>query len=253
MAISTQRVAEGVHRVADGLVNWYLVEEGERIALVDAGWPRSWPRIEAALRELGRSSADVEVVLLTHAHPDHMGAAERARLTTGAPVRVHRDEVARAHGKAKGSSPWALVPGLVPQLRRGAALKFVLHATAQGFLFPKWIKEVEAFDSGEELEAPGRPRVVPTPGHTEGHVSFHLPDRGVLIAGDAMATLDPITGARGPRMVHDVVNADPAQVRASLSGVEGLGDLTLLPGHGDPWTGSMADAVARAREADRSG
>jgi len=253
MAVSTEQVKDGVHRVADGLVNWYLIEDGGRLAIVDAGWPRSWPRIEQAIRALGRSPADVDSVLLTHGHPDHMGAAERARTTIGVPVRASRAEVGRVRGEAKGSSPLLLVPGLVPQLRRPAAVKFVLQATAQGFLWPTWVKEVHPFDIGDELDAPGRPRVIATPGHTEGHVSFHFSSRGVLISGDAIATLDPISGARGPRLVHDVVNAEPARTRASLAAIEAIEADTLLPGHGDPWRGSMADAVAQARAADASG
>jgi len=246
-------VGEGVHRVADGLVNWYVVEDEGRLALFDTGWPRSWATIEGALRGLGRSAADVEAIVLTHAHPDHMGAAERARQATGAPVRVHREENPRLRGESKDASPLKLVPALVPQLRRGPALRFVLQATARGFLFPTWVKNAVTFETGEELDVPGRPRVLGTPGHTEGHVSFHLPSRGVLICGDAMATYDPITGATGPRVVHDVVNSDPALARASLAEIEAVEAVeadTLLPGHGDPWRGSMADAVARARESD---
>lgn len=106
------------------------------------------------------------------------------------------------------------------------------------------------FEPGEELDVPGRPRVLATPGHTEGHVSFALSARGVLIAGDAMATYDPITGATGPRVVHDVVNSDTALAHTSLAEIEAVGADTLLPGHGDPWRGSMADAVARARASD---
>ena len=44
------------------------------------------PRIEAAIRELGRSPADISAVVLTHAHPDHLGAAEAVRQRLGAPA-----------------------------------------------------------------------------------------------------------------------------------------------------------------------
>ena len=55
MMASTEMVGSGVHRIADGVVNWYLIEDSGEVALVDAGWPRSWPRVEKALSSIGRS------------------------------------------------------------------------------------------------------------------------------------------------------------------------------------------------------
>ncbi|MDQ6835998.1 MAG: MBL fold metallo-hydrolase [Actinomycetota bacterium] len=244
---SLTQVVEGVHRYADGLVNWYLIEDGGELTLVDAGWPRSWGRVQAAVGQLGHP---ITAIVLTHAHPDHLGAAEPARKATGAPVHVHRDEVARAHGDAKGSSPFTLVPSLLPTLWQPTALGFVLHAAARGFMTPTWVSDVTPFASHEQLDVPGRPWAIPTPGHTAGHVSLHLPQRGVVITGDALATLDVLTRATGSRLMPDALNSDPAQTRASLDALTGLDAGTLLPGHGDPFGGSPADAVAQARERD---
>ncbi len=249
MAQSTSltQAADRVHRYADGLVNWYLVEEGNELTLVDAGWPRSWPHVEAAVAQLGHP---ITAIVLTHAHPDHLGAAEPARQATGATVHVHREEVARAHGKAKGSSPFTLVPSLLPTLWRPTALGFVIHATARGFMTPTWVSDVKPYASYDQLDVPGRPHVIPTPGHTAGHVSLHLPDRGVLITGDALATLDVLSRATGPRLMPDALNSDPVQTRSSLDALTGLDAGTLLPGHGEPFAGPPSDAVARARETD---
>jgi len=246
----TEQITDGVYRVADGIVNWYLVQEGGEVALYDAGWPRSWPHVEAALRELGRNPSDVTAIVLTHAHPDHLGAAERARKACGAPVYVHAPEVARAHGKAKGSSPFTLVPELLPTMWRPSATAFVLHATARGFMTPTWVKDVTPFTAGEVLDLPGHPRPVATPGHTEGHVSLVLEEQGVVVTGDAIATLDVLTRTRGPQLMPDQLNGDPERTRASLDVIAGLPVGTLLPGHGEPFLGDPSDAVSRARAAD---
>lgn len=242
----TEQIADGVHRVADGIVNWYLVTDGDEVALYDAGWPRSWPRVQGALAELGRSPADVTAILLTHGHPDHLGAAEHARKACRAAVHVHEAEAPRARGVADGASPWALVPGLIPTLWRPSSLGFVLQATAKGFLFPNWPQDVTTFASGAQLDVPGRPRAVPTPGHTAGHVSFVLEDRGVVFAGDALATLDVLTREEGPRLMPARLDADHDQARRSLDALAGLDAGVLLPGHGEPFRGAPSAATARA-------
>jgi glyoxylase-like metal-dependent hydrolase (beta-lactamase superfamily II) len=246
----TEQLTPAVYRVADGIVNWYVVEEGGEVALFDAGWPRSWARIEAVLRELGRRPADVTAIVLTHAHPDHLGAAETARKKCRATVYVHRPEIPRAQGEAKGSSPFSLVPGLLPTLWRPTATAFVLEAAAHGFMFPTWVTQLTPFDAKAVLDVPGHPKAVSTPGHTEGHASFVFEDQGVVVTGDALATLNVLTRSRGPQLMPGPLNHDSTQARASLDVLAGLSG-SLLPGHGEPSRDSPADAVARAREADR--
>ncbi len=86
-------VAEGVHRIEDCFTNWYLVEDGDRLTVVDAGVPTSWRSFCDALGRIGRRPEDVEAVVLTHAHFDHVGFAERARRELGVPVYVHENDV----------------------------------------------------------------------------------------------------------------------------------------------------------------
>jgi glyoxylase-like metal-dependent hydrolase (beta-lactamase superfamily II) len=245
-ALST--VADRVHRYSDGLVNWYVVEGDGGLTLVDAGWPRSWPRVLDALRQLGRSPADISAVALTHGHGDHLGSAEHAR-AAGAIVYGHREEVPRIQGKRPGGSSFAVLTHLLPHLWRPASFRFVVHATARGFMTPKWVGAVTPFDDNDELDIPGRPRVVLTPGHTEGHVSFVLDDRGVVFTGDALVTTDPFTAKPGPRIQSESLNLDTARALDSLAALETVDAEIVLTGHGDPWTQGARSAVERARAA----
>lgn len=249
MAEHPEQVADGVYRVADGAVNLYLITDGaDGLAVVDTGWPRSLKTITAAIGQIGRSPDDLDAILITHWHPDHTGAAERLRLQTGAPVLAHSAEAGRIQGTAPGSSPLGLVPALTLQLWRPPAAAFVGEATVKGFLTPKRVQEVQSFELDEQLDVPGAPRVIGTPGHTSGHVALLFERSGALICGDAMCTRDPITGHTGPCLPHDVVNEDPAKSRSSLDAIAAATADVLLPGHGDPWRGSMADAASEARE-----
>jgi hypothetical protein len=71
MEVSTMQhaeVATGVRRLGDDHVNWYLVEDGQKITVVDAGIPARWWQLESALRSRGIEPSDVSALLLAQAH-----------------------------------------------------------------------------------------------------------------------------------------------------------------------------------------
>jgi glyoxylase-like metal-dependent hydrolase (beta-lactamase superfamily II) len=238
-------VAEGVHRVADSYTNWYLVEEDGRFTVVDAGVPSSWDSLQAALARLGRTLGDVEAVVLTHAHFDHVGFAERARSQLGVPVYVHENDVPLT------THPWRYDHArprsayLATQIQAAPIVATFLRHRA---FWPPPVKDVVRFEGGT-LPVPGAPRVVFTPGHTLGHCALHLPDRDAVIAGDAIVTLDPYTARRGPRLVARAATADVDRNLRTLDALAETGARTVLVGHGEPWTQGVESAVAQAREA----
>lgn len=93
--------------------------------------------------------------------------------------------------------------------------------------------------------------MVAVPGHTPGSVAFHLPAQGVVLTGDALVTHDGLVGrtGTGPQIIGPVFTHDTAQARASLEALASLDAGLVLPGHGDPVHGAVADAVAHARNA----
>jgi len=60
------------------VTNWYLLEEDERLTIVDTGVPTSWESLHSALGQLGRRRDQIEAVVLTHAHFDHVSRARAA-------------------------------------------------------------------------------------------------------------------------------------------------------------------------------
>jgi glyoxylase-like metal-dependent hydrolase (beta-lactamase superfamily II) len=228
-----------LRRIGKGLVNVYLVEEAGAVTIVDAGAPAWFGRLAAELAAMGRSLADVRSVVLTHGHSDHIGFAERIRAERGVPIRVHELDAALARGEvpnpAKGTGPIRPMP----------LLSFLLWSTRHGLLRIPPIREVATFGDGATLDVPGTPRVIHVPGHTPGSAALHFAGHDALMVGDALATYAVTTGAKGPRIAP--FTADPAQAVTSLARLESVDAGLLLPGHGQPWTEGVGEAVRLIR------
>lgn len=243
-------VAEGIHRIEDSFTNWYLIEEEGRLTVVDTGVPTSWQSFHDALGRLGRTPGDVEAVVLTHAHFDHLGFAERARAELGVPVYVHENDVPLTKHPWRYDHERRRAYYFATQVR---ALPMVAAFVRNRAWWPKPVKDVVRYDSGSgALPVPGSPRVVFTPGHTHGHCALHLPERDTVIAGDAVVMLDPYTAQAGPRIVAGAATVDSARALSSLDALAETGARIVLTGHGDPWRDGAEAAVARARAAGPS-
>jgi len=231
-------VAVGIHRLGTSLVNFYAIEEGGKLTLIDAGLPGYWRHLVRFLESTGKELADIEAVVLTHAHIDHIGFSQRLHSTEGTPVRVHPADAPFATGVERFTSGWG--PVWRPMLFR-----YLVHGVmSDAIRFPA-VSEVVAFEE-ETLDLPGRPRAIHTPGHTKG--SCVLVSGRTLFAGDALATMDITTGRRGPRIGPGFINDDSEQALESLSKLEGVDVDTVLVGHGEPWTDGLDEAVRQARQ-----
>src|SRR3954447_1362070 len=229
-------VAPGVHRIQDCFTNWYLVEDDGGITIVDSGVPSSWDSLQDALRALGRAAGDVKALVLTHAHFDHVGFAERARRELRIPVYVHENDVPLTRHPWRYDHERARVRYLLTQPR---ALPIVAAFLRHRAFWPQPIASVVRYTDGT---LPGGFQVVPTPGHTLGHCALHLPDRDTVLAGDALVMLDPYTGRTGARLVGPPAPVAAERAPASLDALAAPGARVVLTGHGEPWT-EGADAA----------
>jgi glyoxylase-like metal-dependent hydrolase (beta-lactamase superfamily II) len=240
--VEVTEVAPGVHHARARHVSWVLVTEGDAVTLIDSGYPGDRQRVFASLEAVGRSPADLAAVLLTHGHPDHLGSAEHLRTSRGLPVWAHEREVANATGERIEQVSEAT---LLRMVWRPSVSRWLLDVLLLKGARPERLREVATFTEGT-LDVPGRPVAVPTPGHTSGHTSFHLPDRGALLAGDALMTGHALTRRGGPQLLPGFFNTDTAAARASLARLRDLPAGVVVPGHGPAFHGSPAGAVAAA-------
>jgi glyoxylase-like metal-dependent hydrolase (beta-lactamase superfamily II) len=241
---SLDRVDElpgGIHRVTmplpvrPGHVHCYLVPVEEGFLLVDTGLglPDARERWEA---ELSALDAPVVGVLVTHFHPDHLGAAADVRELTGAPVFEGLLD-ARQAALAWEDDHWSAV--LVDWFHRHGAPEPVTRELAEQGLFYRpfirFVRDPEPLEDGALLYGW---EVVAAPGHADGQLTL-LRD-GVLIAADhLLAPITPTVGlwpASRPDPLGDYVDALERTIE--------LAPTVAYGGHGDP----ISDPVARARE-----
>jgi glyoxylase-like metal-dependent hydrolase (beta-lactamase superfamily II) len=237
-----EQVAQGLYRLGRKRHNFYLFAEGGRVTVVDAGGSRELPVLEAGLSALGLKLDDVEGLLITHAHTDHIGFARQAE-KKGISVKAHEDEAAYAMDGAAGSQI-----GMTDlPLWKPRAIAFIVEMVRAGADRAYRLKNVETVVDGEQLDLPGHPRVVATPGHTAGHAGYLFAGRQALCSGDALVTDGIIAGDAGPQVMAHIFHRDAAMARDSLDRLAGLDVELLLPGHGMPWRGPIAEAVRMAR------
>jgi len=205
-----------------GFLHAYLVV-GERIVVVDAGYPSSPRRILAALTRRRASTRDVSLILLTHGHLDHVGGADELRRRTGAPIALHRldAEIARSgHDRPLHPTDFAgrlflpFMPRTIPPFEPD-----IVH------------------DGDLDLASFGvAGRTLHTPGHTPGSISVLLDD--ATLAGDLVA--GGFLRGRAPREPYFA--DDRGQLVRSLDRLLSESRGPLLVGHRGPLP---RDAVAR--------
>jgi glyoxylase-like metal-dependent hydrolase (beta-lactamase superfamily II) len=214
--------------------NAWALAAGDGIVLVDTGAhePGSMADLERALDQVGRRVEDVRLIVITHAHVDHCGAAPVIAKRAGCEVWIHpayelhasrrdpeealrrRVEVARASG----------VPD--EPLRRWAARQ---RAAGDGQAQP--LRSDRDLVPGVTVETDlGAFDVYETPGHAPSHVCLHQPEHRLLISGDHL--LGRIS------LYFDVgYTPDPVgEFLHSLDVVEPLDARLALSGHGRPFT-----------------
>jgi glyoxylase-like metal-dependent hydrolase (beta-lactamase superfamily II) len=161
------RVAISPERHLERSVNLFLIHDRESVTLIDSGVAGAENLVFEHLAATGRKPEELRLLILTHAHPDHIGAAAPVQARTGCRVAAHA-----------AARPW------VEDTERQAAERPV-PGFRQLVAGPVRIDTLLAEGDRISLDDLAL-EVLHTPGHSPDSISLHLPGDGVLICGDAV-------------------------------------------------------------------
>ncbi len=245
-ALDAHEIEPGVWRVPLPLpfgahtVNAYLVRgarPGDGWLLVDCPLATTLAEraLQQALAHAGITQADIAAIVLTHAHPDHLGAVGEWQRRCDAPVYLHADEANDLVPLWQDFSNSAFLDAGRALVAHGMpadeAQRLVTRAVQiRGLLVPP--HQPSLLEHGQRLALAGAHYTIhSTPGHSDGHISL-LREDGLLLAGDAI-----LPGLRPTVGWYPWSHPDPlADQFASLAALGQLTARRVLPGHGQPFS-----------------
>jgi glyoxylase-like metal-dependent hydrolase (beta-lactamase superfamily II) len=210
-------------------VSVYLVEGNDGWSILDAGYdyPPARAAWESGAAAIGCNlGGDVDRIVVTHFHPDHIGAARWLQERTGAPVCMMEREISFAR-KLWGSSD---VGSFVGYLIRHGMPHAAAGSTAAVVRYSLPLPEemVPIRPGGMLTVGVGAVRIVHVPGHADNQIVLHDETRGVLFAADHLLLgITPNIGLWPESEPHPL-----ARYLESLENTRGLGADLVLPGHG---------------------
>ena len=213
------RLALGEGRYVDRFVYSYILF-GEKICLIDAGVSTTSPLLQDYLKKVGRSPEEISFVLLTHAHPDHIGGCLAIKKNSPASFGAHAAD-----------KPW--IEDVQRQYRERPILNF--FELVAGPVPVEWeLKDGEmvSWDQGRTL------KVLETPGHSLGSVSFFYDEEGALFSGDAIPAVGTL-----PIYVNPQVSIKSIRKLQKLSGLKHLLSSWHEPLSGDSITTIMEEGI----------
>lgn len=220
-----------------GYTQVYVVR-GSKLALIDTGVNTTPDEdIAPALASLGLALSDVDLIINTHGHMDHLGGNAAVKDASGAQVLLHPADrpLAEAHEahRAMFAAPFELL-GLPERGAQSAA--FTIRLLGRSVGVDRLLDDGDTIDLGDDV----RFQVIHTPGHTPGSVSLYWERERLLVSGDAIQ-------ARGSRPGGMPLYFHAADYRRSLDRLRPIPIDLLLMGHAFHYAYPLVDPV-RARE-----
>ena len=219
-------------------VNAFLIPLADGWLLLDSGigTGECFEALQRGLEAAGVGWRDIRLLVITHVHPDHVGLASRVLALSGAPLWMHRQELQRLavyadperHAlRQRHGLTLAGVPG---PMQARMTREFSGLRPSFELLHPDRLVE----DGGSVETAIGTLEFLWAPGHSPGHLCLYQRERRLLFSGDQM--LERIT----PNISWESDGDALGDYLGSLRALERMDIGTVVPSHGQPFTGHRA-------------
>ena len=219
-----------VHRIAARETNCYLLWGRRGVVLIDAGPPGSAETVIAGAKEAGVRAEDLRLILITHGHLDHYGAAAEIREWCGAPVAAYPGEPEFSQDRRNALPP--------AQTVRGSLVRWTYMLLSPMARFEPLEADILLEDKAALLDYGLEAWTVLLPGHSPGSLGVITPD-GDLFAGDLFANYAVPS--------QPIYLSDPEAWQQSYERVLELRPRMVYVGHGEPFPGVDLDPIYPAR------
>lgn len=226
--MGAEQLSHNLFRLVVAPFQAYLWRDADGVTLIDTGTADAGSAIAAALDEIGLAPPDIDRVVLTHFHDDHVGAAAEIREWGDIEVVAHEADAPIISGVEPRPEPNLTEGERSLQARVAPALPPAPPVTVD-----RTVTDGDVLDFGRGAE------VLAVPGHTQGSIALHLPAHGVLLTGDTVAE-------HGGRVIPGVFNLDREQTLASMRRLAGLNITIAAFGHGEPILEQASERLRRA-------
>lgn len=205
----------------------YMNDDPDGITIIDTGLDLAANRIISQLSAAGRKPTDVKRILITHAHPDHIGGLPKLKEATGAEVICAAGERPVVEGK---------IPIPTPSRERQSGIWRMISLPSQTAKGTPVDRELIGGDVLPEVM--GGLHVLSTPGHAPDHIAFWQPDRKLLIIGDVMMRMFGRL-----RLPFAAATVDMEEDKRSIKKLAEYDAEVICFGHGEPIMPNAAEVI----------
>ena len=198
-------------------VDVYFIQ-GSKNAIIDTGPPNAYKgAIDSALRAMGLTLENVDLILNTHGHLDHIGGNADIKAISDAKIFIHTNDVFFLEDHNRSFDQWEAP--IIQALKGSGCLKqekaLFMKKIGIEVQVDQYLEDNDIIDIGDDIAL----QVIHLPGHTDGSVGFYWEQEGMLFTGDSVSGMH---GSEGSLPIVDNLSAYMKSIERLLEIAPGL-------------------------------